>query len=218
MIPLKNEALCAACCAVLRETLHSFTLLCKRIARALLPFIPAVNCWVFRRRTGKPGFTLIEVMLATALVGVALGPIYMLQNTVFDRVMRMAESVQRMFVAYDFFLDTQKQKAAGAQQKRFTKKIPDPKTELIYEIKELPRGSVLKTEFDHLYIEKVTWNWSILGTSYDDVLVNIVFEPPKEKKEKEEKEPATKDKDKAKDKNKQEPTSKQPPKPAGGKP
>lgn len=146
----------------------------------------------------KSGFTLIEVMLATALVGVTLGPIYILQGTVFDHVMRMAEEVQRMFIAYDYFLDIQKQKATGAQQKRFTKTIQDPKTELIYEIKELPRNSALKEGFEHLYIEKVTSKWSILGTSYDDTLVNVVFEPPKEKKEQEEKE--------------------QPPKPAGGKP
>ncbi len=213
MIPIKNEAPRAACCVGSRETLHSFTLLRTKLRRVLLPFIPAVNCWVFRRRTGKLGFTLIEVMLASALVGIVLGPIYFLQGTTFNRVMRISQAVERMFLAYDYFLDIQKQKATGAQQKRFTKTVQDPKTDLIYEIKELPGNSVLKTDFDHLYSEKVTWKWSLLGTSYDDVLVNIVFEPPKKKKEPEEKEQPVKDKEK--DKNKQTNTGKQP-KPVGG--
>ncbi len=171
----------------------------------------------------KPGFTLIEVMLATALVGIALGPIYYLQGTIFNRVLRMTQVVERMFIAYDYFLDMHKQKASGAQQKRLAKKVADPATELTYEIKELASNSVLKTEFNHLYIEKVTWKWSLLGVSYDDVLVNIVFEPPKEKKEQEEKEQPKEQKgqptkDKEKDKNKQTPTGKQPTKPVGGRP
>ena len=50
------------------------------------------------------GFTLIEVLLAMAIVGIVLVPIYALQGQMMARIVKMASEVHRMFVAYDFFL------------------------------------------------------------------------------------------------------------------
>lgn len=134
------------------------------------------------RLNNKSGFTLIEVLLATALVGIALGPIYFLQNTMFNRVMRKAEEIERMFIAYDFFLSQpKKEPSAKIEPKKVSKTVDHPKTQLTYEIKDVPKDSVLYKDFEHLYIEKVSWTWSVLGTSYNDVFVHIVFEPPSKK-------------------------------------
>jgi len=157
------------------------------------------------RLNNKSGFTLIEVLLATALVGIALGPIYFLQNTMFNRVMRKAEEIERMFIAYDFFLgQPKKDPSAKIEPKKVSKTVDHPKTQLTYEIKDVPKDSALYKDFEHLYIEKVSWAWSVLGTSYNDVFVRIIFDQPSKK---EEKEPEQKEQQGAKEEPKKPDTS-----------
>ncbi|MEX0848691.1 MAG: prepilin-type N-terminal cleavage/methylation domain-containing protein [Candidatus Dependentiae bacterium] len=142
------------------------------------------------------GFTLIEVLLAMTLVGVVLTPIYSLQNTVFTRVLKMVNAVERMFVAYDFFLDEEnvlrQNRKKKKEQKKITKKIDDPSTELIYEVQDVPKDSALQKNFNNLYIEKTTWDWQEGNKKRSDQFINILFEPPMPKKQEK--------KDEAKDK------------------
>lgn len=145
--------------------------------------IPPKPSSSFSATANSSGFTLIEVLLSIALVAIVLGPIYILQHTIFNNTVRATDAVDRMFIAYSFLLDAQKQKAAGAQQKKITKTIADPKTELKYEIKELGGDSSLSKRFNHLYVEQVSYNWSTLGLPYSDAYALIVFEPPQEKEE-----------------------------------
>lgn len=136
---------------------------------------------VMIRLKNRSGFTLIEVLLAVAIMGIVLGPIYILQGAVFDRVIRAAGSVDRMLAAYDFFVDVKK-----GDEDHIKKTISDPHADLIYEKKEPSKGSVLAKEFNHIYIEKLSWHWKYKDTSYSDVLVDIAFIPPEEKEEPEE--------------------------------
>lgn len=136
---------------------------------------------VMIRLKNRSGFTLIEVLLAVAIMGIVLGPIYILQGAVFDRVIRAAGSVDRMLAAYDFFVDVKK-----GDEDHIKKTISDPHADLIYEKKEPSKGSVLAKEFNHIYIEKLSWHWKYKDTSYSDVLVDIAFVPPEEKEEPEE--------------------------------
>lgn len=127
----------------------------------------------FLAKENEAGFTLIEVLLAVAIVGIVLGPIYILQSTVFERVVRVAGSVDRMLVAYDFFVDVK-----NGDDDIVKKNITDPQTDLVYEKKEPQKSSVLAKEFNHIYIEKLSWHWKYQDTSYSDVLVDIAFIPP----------------------------------------
>jgi prepilin-type N-terminal cleavage/methylation domain-containing protein len=131
------------------------------------------------------GFTLIEVLLAMALVGVVLTPIYSLQNSIFNQVLKMANAVDRMFVAYDFFLDVQNE-ADEKDQKKITRKIDDPSTELIYEIQDVSKDSVLQKDFNNLYIEKITWDWQDGNKKRSNQFINVLFEPPAPKKQEKE--------------------------------
>lgn len=148
----------------------------------------------------KAGFTLIEVLLAVAIMGIVLGPIYILQGAVFDRVIRAAESVDRMLVAYDFFVDVKE-----GDEDVVKKTIDDPATDLVYEKKESSKESVLAKEFNHIYIEKLSWHWKYKDTSYSDLLVDIAFIPPEEKEEVEQ----------PQDKKSQKPDGQKKPQPAG---
>lgn len=126
------------------------------------------------------GFTLIEVLLATAIVAIVLTPIFSLQSSTLERIKKMAESVQRMFVAYDFFLDTQKDDS-DQDKKQVTKKHEDPLMDLTYEIIDVPKGSKLSKEFNNLYIEKATWQWKETSGKKIETFLNVLFEPPEPK-------------------------------------
>ena len=120
------------------------------------------------------GFTLIEVLLAGALIGIALGPIYFMQGTVYDQVLRMIQRVERFFVGYDFLLDAQ-----ADEQERVNETLDNPKTELIYEASD-PKGALAK-EFNHLRLQKATWRWKVQQRAYEDTFVSFFFAPPEEK-------------------------------------
>jgi prepilin-type N-terminal cleavage/methylation domain-containing protein len=124
----------------------------------------------------KTGFTLIEMLLAVAIIGIVLGPLYILQGTVFDRVVRMAESVDRMLIAYDFFVEVK-----DDDEHVVKKAITDPLTDIVYEKKEPQKSSVLAKEFNHLFIKKISWSWKYKDTSYNDELIDISFIPPEQK-------------------------------------
>lgn len=132
------------------------------------------------RLKNKKGFTLIEVLLAVAIIGIVLGPIYILQGTVFDRVIRAAESVDRMLVAYDFFIYVK-----DGDEDMVKKNVSDPLTDLVYEKREPLKSSMLAKEFNHLFIKKVSWSWKYQDTPYSDALIDISFIPPEEKEESE---------------------------------
>jgi hypothetical protein len=116
--------------------------------------------------------------LAVAIVGIVLGPIYILQGAVFDRVIRMAESVDRMLVAYDVFVDVK-----DGDENVIKKTVTDPLTDIVYEKKEPQKSSILAKEFNHLFIKKISWHWKYQDTSYGDVLMDIAFNPPEQKEE-----------------------------------
>ncbi len=130
------------------------------------------------------GFTLIEVLMATAMVGIVLTPIYSIQSSVMDRVFNMTQAVQRMFVAFDFFLEAQKDESDD--KKKVTKKSDDPVMDLAYEIVDIPKDSELHKSFNNLYIEKTTWQWQDRRRKRSNVFINILFEPPEPEKKKDE--------------------------------
>lgn len=134
----------------------------------------------------KPGFTLIEVLLSTAIVGIVLIPIYGLQGQVMERIVKMAHSVQRIFAGFDFFLEAQAK--LGEKEKKLEKKIDDPALELRFNVEELSGKTAIGKQFNNLQLEKVEWQWVVDGKKRTDELIALRFIPPEPKSEKEEKE------------------------------
>lgn len=134
----------------------------------------------------KSGFTLIEVLFSTAIVGIVLIPVYGLQGQIMARIVKAANSAQRMFVAFDFFLDAQSK--LDENEKKIEKKSDDPPMQMAFALKDIPGKSSLGKEFNNLRLEKASWEWQVDGKKRTGELVSIMFEPPKPEPEKEEKE------------------------------
>ena len=139
-------------------------------------------------KNNKLGFTLIEVLFSTAIVGVVLIPIYGLQGQVMERIVGAANSVQRMFAAFDFFLDAQDK--LGEDEKKIERKSEDPPMQMTFTVEDVSGKSTLGKMFNNLHIEKASWEWNVAGKKRSNEFITIVFEPPEPEPEKEEKDVA----------------------------
>lgn len=133
------------------------------------------------RSKNKQAFTLIEVLIALAIIGIAFGPIYFAQGTIFKRIVNSVAAIERMFIAYDFFVDKQRDDQIG--DKRVTETVDNPKTDMAYQMTPMPKESVLSKTCNHLFVQKASWKWRDVNVSYQDTFVSIIFNPPPKKEQ-----------------------------------
>jgi prepilin-type N-terminal cleavage/methylation domain-containing protein len=125
----------------------------------------------------RPGFTLIEVLLAMAIIGLILTPIFAIQLGVMRSNARASETLQRIFFGKQFLVDNEFQLKPEEQEKRIEKKLEKPPTTLIYELKKIPENSALK-KFKDVLIESVIMQWiDRQGKKRQERLVTFVYKP-----------------------------------------
>lgn len=101
------------------------------------------------------GFSLIEVLIALAIITVVLTPIFIAQSALMRATFDSSWLIDRIMHAHHFFFDAQRAIAPDTQQITVEKRISKPPTILKYTIHKVPDNSVLKG-FKDIYIERVT--------------------------------------------------------------
>src|SRR5262249_35030348 len=104
------------------------------------------------------GFTLVEVLLAMAIIGLVLTPIFAIQLGVMRANARASQALSRIFLAKQFLVESEFQLKPEDQEKRIEKKIEKPAMTLIYELKRIPENSALK-KFKNILIQSVLMQW-----------------------------------------------------------
>lgn len=130
----------------------------------------------------KNGFTLIETLLALAIMAMMLLPIYLLQGSAVRNTYRYARQVERIMQAKLFLIDTAITNIKESKNLSFDKKIKDPATDLKFEQKKIGENSVLK-KFNNLMMQQVNISWTENRVRKSDALVTFVFRPETQKKE-----------------------------------
>lgn len=129
---------------------------------------------VFRNSSG---FTLIEVLLAMAIIGLVLTPIFSIQLGVLRSNSRASQSLARIFLGKQFLVENEFQLKPEDQEKRIEKKIERPATTLFYELRKIPDNSALK-KFKNILIESVLMQWvDREGKKRQERLVTFIFKP-----------------------------------------
>lgn len=127
----------------------------------------------------RPGFTLVEILVALVIFALLATPLIMTQSTILGGVARNAWHVQRMIAAQNFFVDG-RQAAHTAPEFTLEKKIASPEAYLRYVRAPVAQGS-LAVGYKGLLCEKVTVEWQEMGQKKSDTLVQFIFKPePKE--------------------------------------
>ena len=137
------------------------------------------------RRAGlgknNSGFTLIEVLLALAIIGMVLTPILLIQQIVLRRSSSSANLFSRIIQAKDFLIDQQFENIQETQEVTAEKKITNPPTTLIFNSKKVPENSALK-KFKHIKIDSVTMQWTAdQNKKRQEKLVTFSFKPEEAK-------------------------------------
>ena len=125
-------------------------------------------------KNNNDAFSLIETLLAIAIVGLVLTPLFILQGSLLQSISRLSLQVHRIYAGETFLLEMQ----LDREQKK-EKKIDDPETTMIYE--RLPFRKGERDTFRDMYLERVVMNWYEDRSKRTESLVMLIFEPEQKK-------------------------------------
>lgn len=104
----------------------------------------------------KNGFTIVEVILALAIVSVILIPVFINQSVISRNTGRASRMITHMLNAKKILLETEFGLEDQIKETITEKKAGQPLVTYTYEIKKIPENSSLKN-FKNLFIEQVSW-------------------------------------------------------------
>jgi prepilin-type N-terminal cleavage/methylation domain-containing protein len=129
----------------------------------------------------KDGFTLTEVLLAVAIIGLTLTPIYLSQSTAMRQSALYSRLLGRVFAAKKVLLESELSLPEPLQPIKVTKKIDDPSTTFAYELRKMPEQSSLK-KFKNIWVESVSWP-DERNPKRQQRLVTFIYKPEQKKNE-----------------------------------
>ncbi len=127
------------------------------------------------RAGSRNGFTLIEVLLAMAIIGLVLTPIFNGQSAISRSVSRARRAFGGILAAKKFLIDTEFNLAPEAQTFTTSKKSDEGIT-LKYELKKIPDSSALK-KFKNVLIQSVTIQAPQTQSKKQERLVSFIYKP-----------------------------------------
>ncbi len=125
------------------------------------------------------GFLFVEVVIATAVVGILLTAILTLQSAVFKRVVSNAKKIEHLLPLQRAWYAV-RMNPLEKEQKKTDLVIKDPEMSIAYEKISLEDNAQLN-RFKGLTYEMLTGTWQGWGDKRE-VLGIMLFEPDKEKK------------------------------------
>ncbi|HZW61490.1 MAG TPA: prepilin-type N-terminal cleavage/methylation domain-containing protein [Candidatus Babeliales bacterium] len=122
------------------------------------------------------GFTLIEAIIAVAIMGIVLTPIYILLTNSYQTSIRRSFQLDRSIQAHLFLIDARRAVPKDTQTFMLEKKTTKPVTILKYELKEPAADSPIK-KVSNMLIEQVTMQWQEGNRQFTDTLTTLMYKP-----------------------------------------
>lgn len=122
------------------------------------------------------GFTLIEVLVALAIVAIVLTPLFIMEGNTLNSLGRLVARSARIMAAREFLADqllaatTQETPARTAQRA-----VANPPTQLRYELAD-PSSAALK-KYKGLKRARVTAQWTSKGRQQQEGVVTFIYQP-----------------------------------------
>lgn len=130
----------------------------------------------------KNGFTLIEVILALAITGVVLTPIFMLHEMVMNRVNRSSKLFECMLLCKNLLFTARQKQEADAQTFSLEKAEIDFDATVAYSLEKGVDQKSSLASLSGLHKEVVTVSWTDQGIKKQDRLVTFMYKTPEQKK------------------------------------
>lgn len=128
-------------------------------------------------RNNSGGFTLIEVVLAVAIVGVIMTAVFVAQGSAMYAVNRISQVLRRVYAAEQYMLEKRAENVNGVEVKSDQKIITYPAATLAYKLEKTDNPSL--KAFKDIYREEVVISWKEQRVPRTDALVSFSFKPPR---------------------------------------
>lgn len=129
------------------------------------------------------GFTLIEVMMATAIMAIMFASIFALQSSITRSVIAVTQRFERTLQAHNFFIEASDESDEVEKEVvTSTKKIARPATELQYKKSKLISESPFGKFAHDLYKQQVTIVWQDGKNKRQETLIGYVYQPKQAEK------------------------------------
>ena len=126
-------------------------------------------------------FNGFKKLFAIAITAIVLTPLFILQGTTLQQVLRASHKIERIFLAQQFMYEANHAMPFDIREFTLEKKIDNPTTFLKYEIRPISPQSSL-AQINDLYIESVSISWKDGTQQKQNKIINFVYKP-KHKKE-----------------------------------
>lgn len=135
------------------------------------------------------GFTLIEVMIATAIMAIMFASIFALQSSITRSVIAVTQRFERTLHARNFFIEASSE-SDEAEKDAFTstKKIVRPSAELRYTKSKISPDALFGKFAHDLYKEQVAIVWQDGKNKRQETLIGYVYAPKQAEKPADDKE------------------------------
>jgi prepilin-type N-terminal cleavage/methylation domain-containing protein len=130
---------------------------------------------MIRFRNNNHGFTLIEAMIAVAIMGIILAPMFLLETNVFNAMARTAEQFHRLIFAKNFLYTAQQQEPLESTAYTLEKKEDRPLSMVRYQLQPIQQQSSLSS-IKRLYRQEVVASGVQKG-SPEGRIVHFIFKP-----------------------------------------
>lgn len=121
------------------------------------------------------GSALIEAMIAIAIMGMVLTPMFLLETNVFNVVARLGEQFHRLIFAHHFLYIAQEQEPVESTTYSLEKKEEKPLSMVRYTLTPIAKQSSLAS-VERLYRQEVFAS-GIRGVSPQARLVHFIYKP-----------------------------------------
>jgi prepilin-type N-terminal cleavage/methylation domain-containing protein len=132
-------------------------------------------------RSKSKAFTLIETLVALAIMAMVLAPIFITQGSMLYHVSRLTRHVERMIQADLFLQESIIKSVKEAKDLHTEKDIQSPHTHMVFEAKKISDDSPLK-KYPDLYTQRVTLTWQEDKVKRTDALLTFIYKPEPPKK------------------------------------
>jgi prepilin-type N-terminal cleavage/methylation domain-containing protein len=138
---------------------------------------------MIRSKNRKPGFTLIEVMLAMTITALVITPIFLLYETIASRVSVSSRLSDYLVLCKNFLYQARQKQEPAAQTFSLEKKEAEFNVELTYSLEKGVNEKSSLASLQGLHAEKVTAAWTEQGKKKQEQLVGFVYKKPEPKKQ-----------------------------------
>ncbi len=125
------------------------------------------------------GFSIIEVIIAIAIIGTTLLALYASQSASARSVLRGHQTIQRLYLIKNQIY-AQQTKFSEEVERTVEEKIAKPQTDLMYRVQKIHSESHL-AQLQNLYSVQASGTWRMMGISFKKIFVGLLFNPPKKK-------------------------------------